>query len=284
MKKIINKLNLQSAFFALSITLCAPLCGMNRFTTKLKYHLTNFKWTMKADTYKESTIINDCTMSIFSKIGYKYLKYIQKNDPSLAKKIIADKLTQIKNNLEQDETKAINALAKDYEIADRQQKHIKQLINQYKKGGKWSLKQNRFYVLHDLSFPREIIPILEKNEIHPNQIVLRVSSVAKDNTIAAARAFVFEDYDFSRIIQNKPCASVVYPPRVTLYPRHFDTSENDQLATLIHEVGHITNQDWTTTRCILTGIRALTKIDPVEIEANNSSGFPDRGNLFTASE
>ena len=274
MKKVINTLNIRLVFFALSVTFCAPLCGMNTLVTQLKSGLTDLKWAIKANTYTKSTIATDCTMSIVSKIGYQYLKYTQKKDPAFAKKFIEHKLTQIKNNLEQDETKAINALAKDYKITDKQQGHIKELINQYKEYGKWYMLEHwdNVNASHDESLPKEIMPILEKNKIHPSYTALAVSPTPFEhaNNAACATALEFEDYDFNRIIKNQNCPTVISSHNVTIYPLYFNLSKIFQLGVLIHEVGHIANQDWTTKLCIGTAIHTLTKTPSAAILANNN--------------
>ncbi len=152
----------------------------------------------------------------------------------------------IKENLKQKEMHAINGIYTDFNIPQEQQQKIALYTRQYKQFEKQWLSTDHENFNHDKDFPKDIMPILEKNNIKPSALQLCVASENKENIVATASML------YSTISHNRDglkVEKVLTPPTIKIYPLFYQRMwlspfrfllrDNSKKATLIHETGHI---------------------------------------------
>lgn len=276
-----KKLILLQALFILTFS-NVPLSGMmTKFTTKLKNTVQKTQWAVQEEIYKPSVFLTNSVMFLGSNIAYGYYKLTKKS--TCHKESIKNQLAIIKKDLEEDKINIIKDLVKDYNIPNEQQEQLALRIKKYKNfSTKWMSQQrfiSQFTKYHDKDFPLlDALPLLEKNNIDPDTIWLIQSQSPHEKdeeqetvTAGTAKSLSFKKYQYpnSESDYYYLAGDIDSPPNITLYSSALNETILKK-ATLIHEIGHITEHHGLERSIIAELIHRLTKTKHQDIYSNKN--------------
>jgi len=238
---ILNKLCIQPILYSLSLLVATTVYSSqksNRISTLAKGLSEETQLMVGAPIiFAAQSLQTSTELAIFS------------SSPKMRElgiRIAQNRRALIKQNLKQKEKNAINGLYVDFNIPKEQQQKIALYTRQYIQFEKQWLSTDHENFNHHEDFPKEIMPILQKNNIKPSALQLSIAPKNRGNTIATASML------HSTISHNRDglkVEKVLTPPTIKIYPffhqlmwmgpLSFLLRDNDKKANLIHETGHI---------------------------------------------
>lgn len=229
MKKNTNTLLTKQILLVLSLTFCSHAHGMD-----LSQNIKSFMLRQLED---QSYIIGKYFVMASQVIQLRLTLFVYQLSPqarTLGIQIATNQLKVIEQNLKDAEQKAINDLFAEFKIDAEAQSLITSFISQTKDCTMKHYLSPDKKGTHDPEFPCDIFSILEKNNINPLGVNLKLNS--KDEGFDALTRIEWNtagDEDKNRFT----CSS--YPSITLCKQRYFAHSTKNQKSLLIHEVEHL---------------------------------------------
>lgn len=277
-----NKLSLKQVLYGLSLfvgfSLFVPACGMmDMFKEKA------FKAIENKRVYYAGVDTIDKMANFISNSIVRLAHITRKNETAEQKNIrlagynqlIDQRLKKIEDNLKQDRTNAINDIYKHFNVINENQHVLETIVKESKIVEKNYMSQPHGDVIQDMPCPSQVLDLLKINNIHPTRLKVVLSTMDGDKDLNASAESAIMDVNWkvngtANDLIVEVDAKVISPPKITIYPAFFNLPEENRLAVLGHEIGHLISQHSLDSDWLVWGISKIKGINPETICAHKS--------------
>jgi hypothetical protein len=239
--------------------------------------LENIKNSFKSNIYNAGTTVIDLTQGAIARTATLLIRAKQHkaSDRNIYQKMASQKIKHIENSLLEEEKKIIEDIYDDYNITQDQRKIAARLISCLKEDNKDLMsRETQKYMLEndekqklDNNLHQDLVSLFKKVDLNPN---IKIIISTTDNKIIASMRGCLRDYNIMSDGTIVPQNDIVKSSKLTLYKSFFSLSENDKLASLYHEMGHLKAGHTATKTPILWKISSSTGIPQKELMENSN--------------